>query len=198
MALALHRSARPVRRQRLLDDRRVRMAVRQQPRSARPIASAGSVCCIAGLLKSSSPVGLKSATASSRCSTAVCRLAFCPASSDRSAESCWLTVLKKRPSSPNSSPGGRSSVTPNSPLPRRVKTAAHARESAAAAAARKHAGDEHRDAERRGHREQRAPEQFFELRCASAAWRRRSGSSRTPRRRASAAARTSSVRPSPV
>ena len=33
------------------------------PSSTRPIASAGNVCCIAGLLNSSSPEGLKSATA---------------------------------------------------------------------------------------------------------------------------------------
>ena len=38
------------------------------------MASGGSVGCIAGLLNSSSPDGLKSATASSRCSTADCRL----------------------------------------------------------------------------------------------------------------------------
>ena len=39
----------------------------------------------------------------------------------RSAESCALTVLKKLPSSPNSSCCGRSSRTPNSPRPRRVR-----------------------------------------------------------------------------
>ena len=44
------------------------------------------MCCIAGLLNNSSPDGLNSATASSRCSTADCRLAFCPASSERSAD----------------------------------------------------------------------------------------------------------------
>ena len=87
--------ARLPRGQRLLDDRAVRMAARAAaPRSARPMASAGSVGCIAGLLKSSSPDGLNSATASSRCSTADCRFAFWPASTVRSAESCWLTVLK--------------------------------------------------------------------------------------------------------
>ena len=81
--LTLHRSARLPRGQRLLDERPIRMAGRAAGRcSARPIASAGSVGCIAGLLKSSSPDGLNSATASSRCSTADCRLAFCPASSD--------------------------------------------------------------------------------------------------------------------
>ena len=86
-------------------------------RTARPAASAS----IAGFANSSSPAGLKIATSSSMCSTADWRFAFWPASCDRSADSCALTVLKKLPSSPNSSCCGRSSRTPNSPRPRRVR-----------------------------------------------------------------------------
>ena len=75
----LHRAARGPRRERLLDDGPIRVAVGKQPSQRTADASAGSVGCIAGLLKSSSPDGLNSATASSRCSTADCRFAFCPA-----------------------------------------------------------------------------------------------------------------------
>ena len=89
VTLNLDRAARLARRKRLFDECSVRMPGRQADRPA-PDQSRqpGSVCCIAGLLKSNSPEGLNSATASSRCSTADCRFAFCPASSVRSAESC--------------------------------------------------------------------------------------------------------------
>ena len=70
--------------------------------------------------------------------------------------------LKNVPSSPNSSPGGRSSVTPNSPLPSRVSPLRmtwigqqqHLRQQR---------GDEYRDDDGARRRQQRRPERRIEL-----------------------------------
>jgi hypothetical protein len=90
--------------------------------SASPDADSGSALRIAALANSSWPSGLNIATASSRRSTTDSNGATEPAAScERMAVSSALNMLNELPSSPNSSPGGRSSLTSNSPRPSRLR-----------------------------------------------------------------------------